>query len=117
MLHRHATAICSIAPLTHYANNQIFQELSRKKTYFTTIDERINLDMRTNRGYTGELEKLKLQDSELTLKIKLKTSPTNKMRLHVWGYSQGEYFYLLTECDLTIKYKSYGITKKIDIAA
>ena len=38
------------------------------------------------------------------------------MRLHVWGYSQGEYFYLLTERGLTIQYKSYGITKKIDIA-
>ena len=78
MLHRHATAIRSIVSLKHYPNNEIFQETSHKKTYFTTVDERINLDMTANKGYTVELEQLKLGDSELTLKIKLKTSPTKK---------------------------------------
>lgn len=77
-LHRHATAIRSIVSLTHYPNNEIFQETSHKKTYFTTVDERINLDMTANKGYTVELEQLKLGDSEFTLKIKLKTSPTKK---------------------------------------
>ena len=111
MLHRHATAYRTIQ------TTKYFRKPLTKKTYFTTVDERINLDMTANKGCTVELEKLKLGDSELTLKIKLKTSPTKKMRLHVWGYSQSKYFYLLTERGLTIKYKSYGITKKTDIAA
>ena len=31
---------CSITSLTDYANNQIFQELSNKKGYFTTADKK-----------------------------------------------------------------------------
>ena len=32
------------------------------------------------------------------------------MRLRVWGYSNGEYLYMLIDGNLTLKYKTY--TKK-----
>ena len=107
---------CSIAPLMDCANNPIFQELTSEKDYFDTADERSYLDLRAIKGNTGELEKLHRNDSEITLKINLKAALTKNMCLHVWGYSQGEYLYLLTERSRTMKYKAYGIAKKKEIA-
>ena len=66
----------SIAPLMDYANNPKFQELPGKKSYFEYWDERMYPDRRASKGYTSELEKLKLDDSEQTLKINLKTPLT-----------------------------------------
>ena len=37
-------------------------------------------------------------------------SAGKKMRLRVWGYSNSEYLYMLTDGNLTLKYKRY--TKK-----
>ena len=39
------------------------------------------------------------------------------MRLRIWGYSQGKYLYLLTQHGLTMKCKTYSISKRKDIAA
>ena len=81
---------CSIMLLTDYASSQIFQEISNKIAYFTTESKRICLDLIVNKGYTGELEKFKHDNSELTLKVNLKALLTKKMRLLVWCYSQRE---------------------------
>ena len=59
---------CSIAPLTGYANNLIYQELPTECEYFTNADERIYIDLRDSKEYTGELEKLRRGNSE---KVKL----------------------------------------------
>ena len=49
----------SVAPLTDYMNNPIFQELSDEDTYFSVKnDERVYLDPRTSSGYVKEAEKL-----------------------------------------------------------
>ena len=37
------------------------------------------------------------------------------MRLRVWGYSNGEFLYILTDGSLTLKYKIYTI-KSLDQA-
>ena len=45
----------SVAPLTDYINNPIYQELIDKDDYFNTkSDERIYLDLRASSGYTSE---------------------------------------------------------------
>ena len=54
-------------------------------------------------GYTGKLENLQFSNCKIALKINLKAALTKKMRLHVWGYSQGKFLYLLTEFGLTMK--------------
>ena len=64
-------------------------------------------------GYTDEMEKLKRSDSKLkNSNSKLKNPLTKKMRLRVWGYSMGEYLYMLSKSSLTLKYKTYAITSQ-----
>ena len=62
---------CSTAPLTEYANNEIYQELPKERNYFTNTDKKLYIDMRS-KGYTDEPEKLTLDDSDLNLTVKLK---------------------------------------------
>ena len=76
-----------------------------KRMYITASNE-----------YTEELEKLNRAHSELTLKINIKTPITKKMGFRVCEYSQRKYLYFLTERRLTMKYKSFAIAKKRDIA-
>ena len=71
---------------------------------------------RASKEYTDELEKLNLERSELTLKINVKAPITEKMCFWVCEYSQQKYLYPLTERKLTMKYKSFAIAKKRDIA-
>ena len=48
---------CSVALLTYYTNNDIYQELIKEEKYFTDeSDEKLYIDMRRCRGYTNELE-------------------------------------------------------------
>ena len=47
----------SVAPLTGYINNQIYQELMSENDHFKTKrDERIYLDLRASSGYTNKTE-------------------------------------------------------------
>ena len=64
----------SIAPLTDYVNNPIYQELPEKSEYFSTSDERIYLDLRISYRYTKEMEKLERNDSKLNLKIQFRSA-------------------------------------------
>ena len=79
---------------------------------FLDSDERIDLDMHNVEGYSNELKKLKRDDSDLVLNLELKNAVTNKFRLRVWRYSQGEYLYLLGNRGVTMKYKEYTIIKE-----
>ena len=50
---------CSIAPLTDYINNPIYQELVDEDQYGENkSDKRVYLDLSTSSGYTNEAEKL-----------------------------------------------------------
>ena len=100
---------CSVAPLTDYINNPIYTELPTEEQYFTTSDKRVYLDLGDSLGYTNEIEKLSRNDSKVVLKIKLNNQLIRKMRLRVWGYSMGEYLYILGRSGLTLKYKTYSI--------
>ena len=59
---------CSTAPLRQYKNNEIKQELTKKKDYFSRkFDERLYIDMRRSKGYTDELEKSTRSDEGVNL--------------------------------------------------
>ena len=106
---------CTIATLTKYSNNLGFQELSNEKKYFgNKSGERIYIDLRDSLGYTNEIEKPSRNDSKLTMTIETKNPLKKKMRLRVWGYSNGEYLYMFVDSKLTLKYKTYTIKSQDD---
>ena len=88
---------CSSAPLTQYRNNEIYQEMTEENEFTTNSkDDRILIDMRRSKGYTDELEKLNRDNSGLAVVITLKEAAAKKLRLRVTGFSQAEYWYLLS---------------------
>ena len=104
---------CSVAPLTDYANDEILRGFPKQDDFSTTFDERLYLDLRRAKGYTGEL---KTKIKGITLNMMLK-NVTKKVKLKVWGYSQGEYLYVLSAQGLTMRYKTYTVTKENDTAS
>ena len=72
-------SVSSVAPLTYYINNLIYQELISEDDYFDILsDERICLDLRASSGYVKEAEKLEQNDSKITLHILLEEAATKK---------------------------------------
>ena len=103
---------CSSALLTQYKNNNIFRELIEEDDYFgDESEERVYIDMRRSKGYTDELEKINRDDSGISLNIKLKKAAAKKLRFRITGFSQGEYWYLLSSKGYIMFYKSYNISK------
>ena len=68
----------SIAPLSDYAHNPIYQEAPRKKKYFTDSDERLYIDLRRSKGHTREFERVNRNGNDLTITIKLKIALRKK---------------------------------------
>ena len=67
--------------------------------------------MRRSKGYTDELEKINRDDSGTALNFKLKKACTKKLRYRITGYSQAEYWYLLSNKGYIMSYKNYNISK------
>ena len=89
------------ALISDYINNHVFQELLLESDYFgTKFDEKIHID---------EIEKPSRNDSKLNVTTELRNPLGKKMRLTVWGYTNGEYPYMLTDGSLTLKHKTYTI--------
>ena len=101
----------SIVPESDYLYNEIRQELRSTEDYFTDSDERVYIDIRRSKGYTGEFERVNRDDSNLVVTVDLKNAATKKMRLYVTGYYQGEYMYMLTKDGLVMNHKEYSIAK------
>ena len=80
---------------------------------FTTNrrDDRILIGMGRGKGNTDELEKLNRDDSGLAVVITLKEATAKKLRLRVTGFSQAEYWYLLSNKGYIMSFKSYNISK------
>ena len=53
--------------------------------------------------YTSEIEKPSQNNSILTTIIELNSALMHKMRLRVWGYSNGKYLYMAVDGGLTLK--------------
>ena len=78
----------SVAPISDYVDNPIFQELLDQETYFSAkSDERIYLDLRASSGYVKEAEKLERNDSKKSLQINLKDPADFNLRVRIWAYS------------------------------
>ena len=107
----------SIAALTDYANNPIYEELPTESEYFTNADKKVYINLIDGIGSTDELEKLRREDNKLILKINLKNALTKIMWVRLCGYSQGQYLYLITDFGLTIKYKMYSLANRKDFAS
>ena len=102
----------SVAPLTDYTNNKIYQELIEEDDYFNVrSDERLYFDLRASSGYVKEAEKLERNNSKINLHITLKNAATKKLRLRVWAHSLGEYLYILTKDWLTLRHRTYAINQ------
>ena len=106
---------CSTAPLTQDKNNEIYQDITPEEEYRSnTKDDRIYFDMRRSQGYTDELEKLTRDDSSLAVNINLKETAKKKMRLRITGFSQSEYWYVLSYKGYVMIHKNYNISKEDD---
>ena len=58
----------TVAHLTQYMNNPIFQELPDVDKHFSlTNDNRMYLDLRATSGYVKEAKKLERNDSKISL--------------------------------------------------
>ena len=67
--------------------------------------------MRRSKGYTDELEKINRDDSQLALTIDLKAAAESKLRYRITGWSQDEFWYLLSNRGYIMSYKNYNISK------
>ena len=112
MLVAKAYECCSTVPLTQYKNNEIYQEIT-EENIFTTNDagNRTWIDMRRSKGYTDELEKINRDDRGHAVVISFKEAAAKKLRLRIVGYSQGEYWYLLSNKGFIMSFKKYNISK------
>ena len=102
----------SIAPLADYAHNITYEKAVGQEKYFTDSEEKVYIDLRRGKGQTGEFERVNHDDSDLTITVELKAPKTKKMRLHVTGYYQGEYMYMLGKDGLILNYKEYTVQNK-----
>ena len=102
----------SVAPITDYIDNPIFQELPDEDKYFSLkSDEKVYLDLRATSGYVKEAEKLERNDSKINLQITLKDSADFNLRVRIWAYSLSEYLYVLSKSGLTLKLRTYTINQ------
>ena len=105
------TKTSSILPDSEYLHNKTAQKLVKRKDYFTNSDEKIYIDLRRGKGFTGEFERVNRDDSELSVVIDLKAAAPNKIRMYVTGYYQAEYIYTLTKNGLIMIHKEYSVSK------
>ena len=105
----------SVAPLTDYMNNAVFQELPDEGKYFSlTNDSRMCLDLRATSGYVREAQKHERNDSKINLHILLKAAATKKLRVRIWTYSLAEYLYILAKSGLTLRHRTYAVNQSDD---
>ena len=107
----------SIVPESDFMYHKTRQELPNRNTYFTDSDERVYIDNRRSKGYTGEFERVNRDDSYLRITIDLKAAAAKKMKFPVTGYFQGEYMYMLGKDGLIVNYKEYGVNKQKTVTA
>ena len=115
MLFAKACNGCSTAPLTQYENNEIYQEITEEDKFTDNeTDGRFYIDMRRSKGYTDKSGKLNRDNSGLASTTGLEEAAPKKLRLRITGYSQAEYWYLLSNKGYIMSYKNYSISKAND---
>ena len=89
----------NIAPLTDYAHNITYQKAVKQQKYFTDSGEKVYIDLRRGKGHTGDL----------TITAELKAPTTTERRMHVTGYYQGQYMYMLDKDGLIMNSKECNV--------
>ena len=59
--------------------------------------------------YTNETVRPSRNDTKLTVTIGTKSLLAKKVRLRVWGYTNGKYLCMLRDGEPMLKYKTYTI--------
>ena len=54
------------------------QELPNRNIHFTDSDERVYIDIRRSKGYTGDFERVNQDDSNLSITVNLKAAAAKK---------------------------------------
>ena len=67
--------------------------------------------MRRSKCYAGELQKINRDDSGIAVTISLKSAASKKLRFRITGFSQAEYWYLLSNKGYILSYENYNISK------
>ena len=112
MIGGHSCDGCSSAPLTQYKNNKIYQGIIEEDKFTDNErDDRIYIDTRRSKGDTDELEKINRDGSGIALTISLKAAAPKKLHFIITGFSQAEYWYLLSNKGYVMSYKNYNISK------
>ena len=76
------------------------------------LEEQIKMiAFRRSKGYTDKLEKINRDDSGLALTITFKKAAAKKLRCRTVGWSQGEYWYILSNKGFIMSYKNCNISK------
>ena len=101
----------SIVSNDGYIHNETAQQLPSRSDYFTNSDERVYIDLRRSKGFTGEFERVYRDDSELSVTIDLKNAAADKMRIYLSGYFQAEYLCMLSKNGLIMNHKEYSVAK------
>ena len=58
--------------------NKARQELPKRNTYFTDLDERVYINIRRSKDYTGEFERVNRDDSDLSITVDLRAAALKK---------------------------------------
>ena len=112
MLVAHSCDGCSSVPLTQYKSNPIYQDMTEENEFTDNEkDDRIYLDMRRNKGYADELEKINCDNCGISLTISLKDTAAKKIRFRIIAFAQGEYWYLLSNKGYIMSFTNYNISK------
>ena len=70
------------------------QELPNRNTYFTDSDEKVYIDIRRSKGFTGEFERVNRDDSDLIVTVDLKKCCNQKNEaIYYWVLSSRVFIY------------------------
>ena len=83
--------------MNYHNRTEIYKKITEEDKLATNdTDDRILTDMGRRKDYTNNLQKINPDDSGFVVTIAFKEAVAKKLRLRITGYSQGKYWYLLS---------------------
>ena len=101
--------IVTATRLLQFPTTSVTPYFARKGLFRIQIGRKNLHSFARSMGYTDAIEKPFRNDSKLTVTIEAKSPLAKEMRSRVWGYTNGQYRYMLREGELMLKYKTYTI--------
>ena len=102
---------CSLNDRTSYLNLQLSEDLPNMTEYFSSkTNYPLYIDLRSSAGYLKMLEPVERDDSNLSIKVKLKAAVPAKTRyiLECHGISKGEYIQMRKNSKEYIAFDDYS---------